>query len=67
MLDIRIPIGLLFAVLGVLVFVFGIATITDTQMYAKSLQININIWSGVFMAIFGGGMLLWSKISKLKK
>ncbi|MCK9208101.1 MAG: hypothetical protein A2W97_00540 [Bacteroidetes bacterium GWE2_40_63] len=67
MLDIRIPIGLLFSVLGVLVFVFGMATLSDAQMYAKSLQININIWSGVFMAVFGGGMLLWSKMSKKKK
>lgn len=64
MLDIRIPIGLLFAVLGVLVLAFGIATYADPEMYAKSLNININLWSGIFMTFFGGIMLLWVKMTK---
>lgn len=64
MLDIRIPIGLLFAVLGVLVLAFGIATNSDPEMYTKSLQININLWSGLGMTIFGGIMLVWVKFSK---
>lgn len=64
MLDIRIPIGLLFAVLGVLVLAFGIATNSDPEMYVKSMQININLWSGVFMTLFGTFMLIWVKMTK---
>ncbi|MFA6402064.1 MAG: hypothetical protein WCX31_10630 [Salinivirgaceae bacterium] len=64
MLDIRIPIGLLFAVLGVLVLAFGIATNSDPEMYVKSMQININLWSGVFMTLFGAFMLIWVKMTK---
>ncbi len=63
MLDIRIPIGLLFAILGLLVFAFGIATNSYPDMYVKSMQININLWSGIFMTIFGAFMLVWAKLS----
>lgn len=31
--DIRIPIGLLFVVLGLLLTIFGLATINDTELY----------------------------------
>jgi len=63
MLDIRIPIGLLFAILGLLVLAFGIATNSSADMYVKSMQININLWSGIFMTIFGAFMLGWAKLS----
>jgi hypothetical protein len=64
MLDIRIPIGLLFTVLGVLVLGYGIATNADPEIYAKSLNMNINLWSGIIMTIFGGIMLGWAKFAK---
>jgi hypothetical protein len=64
MLDIRIPIGLLFAIFGVLILAFGIATNSNPDMYVKSMQININLWSGIFMTIFGAFMLVWGKLAK---
>lgn len=64
MLDIRIPIGLLFAIFGVLLLAFGIATNSHPDMYVKSMQININLWSGIFMTIFGAFMLVWGKLAK---
>jgi hypothetical protein len=64
MLDIRIPVGLLFAIIGVLVLAFGIATNSYPDMYVKSMQININLWSGMFMTIFGAFMLVWVKLAK---
>jgi hypothetical protein len=64
MLDIRIPIGLLFAIFGVLILAFGIATNSYPDMYVKSMQININLWSGIFMTIFGAFMLVWGKLAK---
>ena len=64
MLDIRIPIGLLFAIFGVLILAFGIATNSYPDMYVKSMQININLWSGILMTIFGAFMLVWAKLAK---
>jgi hypothetical protein len=64
MLDIRIPVGLLFVIFGVLLLVFGIATSSYSDMYVKSMQINVNLWSGIFMTIFGAFMLGWVKLAK---
>jgi len=60
MLDIRIPIGLLFAILGVILTVFGIITASDTEMYAKSLSVNVNLYMGIIMLVFGSIMLLFT-------
>jgi hypothetical protein len=65
-LDIKYPIGLMFAILGVLLTIYGFATINDAAMYQKSFGINLNLWSGVFMTIFGGIMLLLSRRKKHK-
>jgi hypothetical protein len=67
MIDIKIPIGLMFSVLGVLLTAYGIATMSDTTLYQKSFGININLWSGVGMMIFGGIMLLLIKLGKKKE
>jgi len=58
-LDIKIPIGLMFTIFGLILTVFGIVTHGDT-MYTLSLNTNINLWSGLFMLVFGGFMLLIS-------
>lgn len=66
MLDIKIPIGLMFTILGVLLTIYGFATISNTAMYAKSFGININLWSGFGMLIFGLIMLVLTRINKRK-
>jgi len=60
MVDIRIPIGLMFSILGVLITVFGFVTTSDTEMYQKSLNINVNIIMGILMLVFGLIMLFFS-------
>jgi hypothetical protein len=50
-LDIRTPIGLLFAVLGGLLTAYGL--VGDRAIYARSLGININLWWGLVMLAFG--------------
>jgi hypothetical protein len=55
--DIRLPIGLLFSIIGVLITIFGFAT-GGAEMYKHSLGININIWSGICLLIFGVLMLV---------
>jgi hypothetical protein len=58
-LDIRMPIGLLFTLLGAIILVLGIAT-QGNAMYSHSLGININIYSGVGLLIFGIIMLVFA-------
>jgi hypothetical protein len=57
-LDIRLPIGLLFSILGVLLVFYGI--LADTSVYERSLGVNINFWWGIVLLLFGGAMLLFS-------
>jgi hypothetical protein len=57
-LDIRLPIGLLFALLGGLLLLYGLATqFTQPELYQRSLGININIGWGLVMLLFGSGMI----------
>ena len=59
-MDVRLPIGGLFAILGILLVGYGIATHGDATIYAPSLMLNINLWWGIVMLVFGLLMLLLS-------
>ena len=63
-LDIRIPIGLMFSIFGVMITIFGIFTNSNIEMYKKSLAINMNLWMGLGMLAFGLFMLLLVKLAK---
>ena len=54
-LDLRLPIGLMFSIIGVLLTVFGL--ISDRAIYARSLGINVNLWWGLVLLAFGLLML----------
>jgi hypothetical protein len=55
-LDIRIPIGLMFAILGVVLAGFGL--LSDPSIYERSLGININlVWGSVLIGF--SAILLW--------
>ena len=60
MVDIRIPIGLMFTAVGLLVTVFGIFTASDSAMYEKSLGFNVNLIMGIIMLVFGVVMLFFA-------
>ncbi|HEY4670614.1 MAG TPA: hypothetical protein VIG78_01005 [Gemmatimonadaceae bacterium] len=62
--DIRIPIGALFSLLGVILVAYGIATRSDTQLYARSENIVINLWWGLIMVVFGALMLYFGTRTK---
>lgn len=66
-LDIKIPIGLMFCILGVILTIHGIITNGNVEMYEQSLGYNLNLWSGLAMLVFGGFMLLTSSLVKKKK
>jgi hypothetical protein len=67
MIDIKIPIGIMFSVLGILLTIYGLATLSDSTIYAKAFNINVNLWSGIFMLIFGGVMVLISDLVRKPK
>jgi TRAP-type C4-dicarboxylate transport system permease small subunit len=64
MVDIRIPIGLMFTIIGLLIAIFGLTTMSDTGMYQKSLGINVNLLMGVLMLVFGLVMLYFARRKK---
>ena len=60
MLDIRFPIGLMFSIVGLIITIYGLATMGEDAMYVKSLNVNVNLLSGIGCLIFGLLMLLFS-------
>jgi hypothetical protein len=54
-LDLRFPMGLLFTALGVLLAGYGV--IGDPAVYAASMGINLNLWSGLGILVFGLAMV----------
>ena len=58
-LDIRLPIGLMFTLIGLLMAIYGLAT-GSTDLYQRSLGINVNLWWGIVQVVFGAWMLFSS-------
>ena len=65
-IDIKIPIGFMFVIFGIILTIFGLATGGD-EMYGIALGKNVNLISGIGMLVFGGFMLLISDLLKKKK
>ena len=55
-LDIRIPIGLLFGIIGAILVVYGQWS-SDPAIYARSFGLNANVWWGVVLLVFALMML----------
>ena len=53
--DLRFPVGLMFTLFGALIGGFGL--LSDAKMYDRSLGININLWWGCVLLVFGVTML----------
>ena len=58
-LDIRVPIGMLFAILGTVLVVFG--KMGDQTIYTRSLGYNVNVLWGAVLVIFGFIMLYYGR------
>jgi hypothetical protein len=64
-LDVRIPIGAMFTLIGAIITIFGL--VSDKKIYEEhSLGININLWWGLVMLAFGVFMLLMARRSSRK-
>ncbi len=58
-LDLRVPIGWLFGILGALLTLYGL--ISDPSIDERSLGINVNLWWGLVLLVFGAVMLLLAR------
>jgi hypothetical protein len=54
-LDIRFPLGLMFAIMGAILALTGM--FAGGRAHAGGATININLWWGLALLIFGGAML----------
>lgn len=58
-LDIRLPMGMLFTILGVLLAGYGL--VSDPAIYERSLGLNLNLAWGAAILIFGVVMLVFGR------
>jgi hypothetical protein len=64
--DIRLPIGLLFLAIGVLVALYGL--VGDPATFsARAAGLNIDLVWGSVMAVFGAAMLLLTALARRKR
>jgi hypothetical protein len=59
-LDIRWPIGLMFTLLGALLLITGLINGPDP----RSLNININLWWGIVLLVFGALMVIGAVLGR---
>jgi hypothetical protein len=65
-LDLRIPIGLMFALAGAILTAYGLKSDGNMALYAKSLGINVNLWWGLVMAVFGLAMFWFGQWGQMR-
>ena len=53
--DLRVPTGLLFSLLGILLLIYAAVR---PNVRAPLTNVNLNLWCGLVLVIFGG-VLLW--------
>jgi protein-S-isoprenylcysteine O-methyltransferase Ste14 len=63
-LDIRLPIGVMFVIVGALLVLFGLMSNGNTELYRRSLGTNINLWWGLLLLAFGLLMLALARRAK---
>jgi hypothetical protein len=66
-LDIRLPIGLMFSLLGVLLTGYGAFNRAGSITKIDGQEININLIWGIVLLVFGALMLLGAMRSRNKK
>ena len=62
-LDIRIPLGLIFLIIGGIMSVFGFLT-RGSALYNRSLDLNLNLTWGLVMFVFGLVMFIIGRRQK---
>lgn len=59
-LDIRLPVGLFFSILGLLLTGFG--AFSEKEIYQRSLGLNVNLAWGIVLLVFGIAMFILGRL-----
>ncbi|HTB93652.1 MAG TPA: hypothetical protein VK728_12535 [Candidatus Sulfotelmatobacter sp.] len=62
--DIRMPIGMLFTLFGILLIGYGAATQGSATYAEHSLGVNVNVWWGGVLLAFGLAMIGLTRIRR---
>ena len=65
-LDIRIPIGGMFSIIGLVLAVYGLVTFGNAELYQRSQSVNVNLIWGLVMLAFGVCMLYFGSRAKAR-
>lgn len=65
-LDLRIPMGMMFTLTGLILTLYGAVTRGDAALYARSLGIDVNFWWGLVLLAFGLIMLLLGRRAEIR-
>jgi intracellular septation protein A len=63
--DLRIPLGLIFIIFGLILM--GVGIFGGAELIRQSMGINVNLWWGLVQFCFGAVMLFLSFRTKPKK
>jgi len=64
-LDVRIPVGMMFTLMGTILAAFGLSTRNTAGAYARSLGIDVNLWWGAVLLVFGIMMLVLGRRAQM--
>lgn len=64
--DARIAVGMFFTLTGTILAAFGFSTRDRTDVYMKSLGVDVNLWWGVALLVFGIAMLAFGRRGQTK-
>jgi multisubunit Na+/H+ antiporter MnhG subunit len=64
-LDIRLPIGGFFAIIGIVLAAYGL--FGDPSIYQRSLGIDVNTIWGLVLVVFGAAMLFFGRRAAARK
>lgn len=64
--DLRIPMGMMFTLMGAVLMAFGLSTKGNPEIYARSLGMNVNLWCGVALLVFGLLMVIFGRRGQMK-
>lgn len=59
--DLRVAVGWMFLLLGLLLVFFGYASKDNPALWVKSLGIDVDLWWGMVLTVFGLTMLALGK------
>ena len=60
-LDIRLPMGIMFVIVGLILFLYGVMTNGNAEMYKTSLGTNINLLWGLLLFLIGVTMVVLAR------